>query len=167
MPPSIHNVVDKGIRPSIGFSKHFRRFDVELRIYRERSPADVVRDADREMTRRTGFGQFIVDRLNHGRREFFRGKPISATDDGRLFRKATQSLSTSFVQGGDHIEIERLPHRTRLFGPIQHGEGSGGRWKSSQESLNCERTIEAHLQDADALITIDQQVDRLMNGLSA
>ena len=69
-------------------------------------------------------------------------------------------------QSGHHIEIERLSDGTRLLRAVEDADGLHALWKSGEEGLCREGTVESHLHDAELrVLRLLQIINGLLNGV--
>ena len=85
------------------------------------------------------------------------GQAVAAAHDGHV---AAQLL----VYGAD-VLIQRLTHRTRLLGTIQHRQLAAGRRDGGHELIGGEGTIQMDIQQAHLLALGGQVIDGLLGGL--
>ena len=127
-------------------------------VYVEACSGHVVVDSHREMGFRCFGGQVIQDRLDHRGREFLGAETVPAADHPGRGRAL-------FGQRGLDVRVERFPDRARFFCPVQHADRFHGVRERVHERLRVERTVEAHLEDADLLALRYQVAHGLMHGL--
>ena len=136
----------------------------------EAQPGHVVVDAHGEAPFRAWFlrrvepGQLVEHRLDMGGTELLRRQAVAPAD--HVWRPLERSGVGvhHVVQGGDDVEQQRLARRSRLLRAIQHGDRAHGRRQRPHEVLGRERTVEAHLQESDALARSGQGLDGLLGG---
>ena len=125
-----------------------RRLQTETLVESERQTADIVSDADREASLRLLRPQFVVDRLDHRRREFFRGQAIASADRQRLDCAARSAARALFGQGGDHVLKERFADRARFAAAVQRRDPARGTRQRLEEGVDGERAEQVHLEHA-------------------
>ena len=124
----------------------------------EAQPGDVVVDADGEpplrWPRRPGVvepGQLVEDRLDVGGAELLRRQAVAPADHvGNSLERGGVGVHR-LVEGGDHVEQQRLARRPRLLGAVEHGDRPHGGRQGADEVLGRERSVEAHLHQPDPL----------------
>ncbi len=79
----------------------------------------VVHDADREGMASRAIAQGVENARDHGRRELLRAEPVAPPDHARERRPG--SAGHRLGEGGQHVLIEGLTGRTRLFRAVEHG----------------------------------------------
>ena len=126
-----------------------RRIDVE----RERR--DVVGDPDGEAALRALVLELGERRRGHCRRELLRGESVSAADHER-------QLAAAFGECGDDVLEERLGERSRLLRSVEHSDRAHGGRERGHERGSVERSVQANLQHADALVPRREAFDRFL-----
>ena len=143
------------------------RFDVERRLHRQRQVGDVVVDPDGEVRHGPRPGQLVEDGLHHRGVEFLRGQAVAARDDRRLPFESGESRDERLAQRGQHIEVQRIPHCSRLLRPVHHRDREDGGRQRGHEVQDRERAVEPDPEQADLLATVEQPVHRLVRRLRA
>ena len=77
---------------------------------------DIVDDAHREAPQRLFSGGIVEDGDGHCRVEVFGRKAVSSADDA--------DRAARLLDGGHHVEQQRLGLRARLFRAVEHGDGA-------------------------------------------
>ena len=121
-----------GAEPEEHRAEHVVRFGGERRVHRQARLRHVVGDADREVIARSRGGQFVEDRLRHGRREFLRRQAVAAADDAR---HGPVAGGCALGQRGDDVLVERFADRTWLLRAIEHGDGAHRRRQRGQQRV--------------------------------
>ena len=83
-------------------------------------------------------GQLVKDSPGHGRRELLGRQPVPATDDGRQ-----RPRRGGAGQCADDVLEERLADRSRLLGPVEHGDGGRGDGQRVEQLGDRERAEQA------------------------
>ena len=123
------------------------RFNGEMRIDVQTQVRDVVADPDGETVLRLGLAHLVEGRLDHRRGKVLRPDPVAAADHTRHARALC--AGGGLREGGDDVEIERLPWGARLLAPLEYGHGTDRRRDRGEEIRRGERPIQAHLKNAD------------------
>ncbi len=94
--------------------------------------------------------QFVEDGRHHGRREFLRRQPVAAADD-RRHRAVAACAGPALDQRRDHVLVERLAQRPRLFGAVEDGDLLHRLRQGRDEAPRCQRAEEPDLHKPDLL----------------
>ena len=131
------------------------RRGVDIFACRQGSEGDIIDDADGEAV--LGLRQFQVVEHRHdvGRNDVFGAEAVATTDDDRLpFLAVERALN---------VEIQRLADRSRLFGPVKHGDLFDRLGDIAEEMLQRERTIQVDRQQTDLFAFGVQVVDGFLD----
>ena len=71
----------------------------------------IVLNPDREMFFRLGLRQVVIYRFHHRRSEFFRGQPVTPSNDRRRDFHRAIPVSQTFLHGSHDIQVQRFSRR--------------------------------------------------------
>ena len=104
--------------------------------------------------------QIVVDRLDHGGREFLGRQAVAAADD-------FDGGALGFVQGVDDVEVKRFAGGAGFFAAVEDGDLLYCGRKSCSEMLDRERAIEADFEEADFFAAGGESLDGFVGGFGA
>ena len=124
---------------------------VDIRTCRQRSKGHIVYDTDSKAV--FGHRQFQVFkyRQDMGRNHIFGSQSIAAANDDRLPLCAVECTLD--------VEIQGLTDRSRLFGPVQHGNLFNSLGNITEEMFERKGAVEMNCQQADFLTTRIEIID--------
>ncbi|GBC79362.1 hypothetical protein HRbin09_00578 [bacterium HR09] len=144
---------------------HLVRLDVEVPIEGQGSVGHIVHDAHGKVVLGIGFGQLVVHRFDHGRRELLGGKPVAATHHPRHGGKPP-TVGAVLHESRNHIEVKRLAQGTGLLGAVQNRNGLGCCWQGRDEVFDREGAVQADLEHADLFAPGQSPLHVLVGDLS-
>ena len=129
---------------------------VDLAGERQGGEGHVIHNADGEAVLRGLCGEVFINRQDLARGGVLGGQAVAAADD--LHRDAL------FLVDRADILIERLAHRARLLGAVEHGDVLAGFRHGGEEVLGRERTVQMHVDHADLFALRHQIIDGFLGG---
>ena len=157
---------DRAVRPQAEKDRlHLvaRTWVAEGVIDGEAQIGDVVVDADSEVALRSSFGQLVEDRLDHRRRHLLGRQAVAPADHSWRLLERRRVRVHRLGEGRDDLQVERLTHRARLLGAIEHRDRPNGRRQRGDQLRGRERVEQPQAQQPDVVAGGVEGVDRLLN----
>ncbi len=122
----------------------------------------IIINADGKARLGLRFTELVEDRQHAVRSELFGGQTVTPPDHAR--QRFTFAMIKGLGQGGHHIQIQRFRLRARLFGAIEHRNGTRAFRQRREEMFRRERPIETHFQHANFFAARQQLINNFLAG---
>ncbi len=123
--------------------------------------AHVVVDTDGEACLRVGLGEFVVDGLDHSRREFLGRETVAAADH---LRHSHLACHHGFGNSGQGILEERFASGTRFLAAVENGNLLDSLREGCNDGFHRERAVQADVDETDLFALPVEVLDGVTDG---